>query len=848
MSRPGDNTPPVHKTRIAEATGTENLSKLTAGVSYDGKVITRESDGTYTVDLFDPKITLSGVRLALPILGGLMGLQVRGSVPPQTPVKLVYGKPSHIYAGLSENTTDWLNAKNRSILWGPDMDGEMGVLGDLFATHAEDLLEGEVEFSNLYGVAMEFLTTLMRMKAGDLAAVECHLINDMVRIISRQFRHISGMGEDLLFDHGRPTMERTWSMYRHEVLGLEEEKEAFATLNGDEVDRDEMSTARITRIGRHRFREFIGFAGDFIHSFVTDPPTALVSLASGAAGAGGGKSWIHRNSDGSVLVQSVADIRFERVTRIPVPVRYAHHEDPTVTAAREYESLEAAFVTLPSGISPTDPEDSFQLAYHIRSYSRWLGRYHAFARMLQLGDEYEIPSEVGSPAPDWRNKEADRENANGGVTYYDAYSCFAQLRDGSMLMYDGYGSSVVMSNGNIQVAATRHVDVEAAGDIRFIAGGSILMKARRNIELVATFGGIVMYGFSWLKMLCEKGTLWLRSNAATGKDDSDPEPYAAGLPAPEIAGRTSGLADGYGVLVEAAAGGAAIRSQRGLSLAVDGTPTDEDDTSFDVTVSTRGSAKVYGKAGASLGANGDVSVVGNRMALSCQKLLSDAPEMFFGAKLSAPSIIFRNGKLWCKALESDQVEANALRGPEVGPEAPKPDPTPKEALRPHFNHVGTLTSAIATPAAADAEALALATSARASRASLPVLPWVTPSGGPKWSFPAREEYIWDTREKAAGVIPETLSQQYLRLDGPVGVDRWGGAGYTDWNVRLGIGGPRTNSRGGFGYYELQYQASDEGESLHAPSATPAADLGNVVVEWKPKSQFSIRALKRDEEV
>ena len=244
--KPGDSTPNVKRSRVAESTGSEASTMLTPGTSYTAQVASRQADGTYRVEVDDPNVELSGVRLATPVLGGLLGLQIRCNLPQLTKVKLVYGAVSFIYAVLPENNTDWLNARTRSLLWGPNMDQEQGVTENVFSSHADDLLEGEVEFANLYGIALEFLTTLIRMHAGDRAAVECHLINDMVRVISHQYRHISGIGEDLIFDHGRPTMERTWSMYRHEVIGAEVEKEPFVEMNGDEADRGNMEAKRVT--------------------------------------------------------------------------------------------------------------------------------------------------------------------------------------------------------------------------------------------------------------------------------------------------------------------------------------------------------------------------------------------------------------------------------------------------------------------------------------------------------------------------------------------------------------------------------------------------------------------------
>jgi hypothetical protein len=836
---------------MAEFVSTSKV--LSPGVSYTGQICSRQGDGTYRVTVDDPKVNLAGVRLALPVLGGHLGLQVRCNLTPLTKVKFVYGTPSFIFATIPAHSADVENGHGRSLLWGPNMDGETGVTDNMFSDHPEDMLEGEVEFSNLYGVSLQFLTTLMRMTAGDRAAVECHLINDMVRVVSGQWRHISGLGEDLIFDHGRPTLERGWSSYRHEVLGALAEKDAYAELNGDEADREALQAKRVTALGRHRFREFIGFAGDFIHSFVTDPPATMVSLAEGAnassdsAASVAGKSWIHRNSDGSVIVQSVADIRLERVVRIPVAVRYTHHEDPEITSARVYDKLEADFLKLPQAISPVDPLDVFQMAYHIRSYSRWLSRYHSFARMLQLSGEYSVPRESDSPLPDWCNGEVERRAAgNGRITYYDAYACVAIMRDGSIVLHDGYGSSVMMSNGNVQISAARHIDVEAAGDIRLLAGGSILMKARRNIELSATLGGLVLHSYAWLKMLCEKGTLWLRSNAVTDKSAAAAEPKVPGAPTPEVAGWEEGESDGFAILVEASDGAAAYRSRKGVTVAVDGNTKDEEDTSYDITFLTEAGLTLRGGRSAALQSGSDVSVSGQRLALSAPSILTDATEILVtGASANAPSAVLRNGSFWCKSISSNDLRSNDIYGKEQGPQDPIPDPQPSESLKKHFNHILPLKTPVEAPTGADEDETELLTNAKRARSNPPALPWGVSSAGPEWAFPPKEEYIWDPREKAKGAVPETLTQQYLRLDAETSdPDRWGGPGYSEWELRSTLDGKRTGKKGGFGFYEMQYQADDSGEDLRTPSTTPPAEI-NLVTSWRPRPKFAIQFLKRD---
>jgi len=871
-SKPGDALPKQQQSATTDATGAEAAAALKPGSVYNGTVIARQSDGAYTLQCDQPNQRVEGAALAAPIFGGLMGLNVKCHVPPGTVVKFAYGSPSVIYATIPAANADAKNAKSRSLVWGPDADEAIG-LSDLFSDAAEDLLEGETEITNLFGVAMEFLTTMIRMHAGDRASVECHLINDMVRLISSQYRHVSGLGEELIFDHGRPTRERTWSSYRHEVLGVLKTRDPLAALKGDEVDRDKVAEARVTAMGRSRFLELLGYAGDFIHQFVQDPPATMIRMmeesspgADDGAKSGAGKSWIHQNSDGSIIMQSVADIRFERVCRIPVPVRFGNHEDPEITKNREYEKLDEAgrrLLKLPS-FTEADRGSVFQLAYHIRSYSRWLSRVHSFARVLQLSSEYKVPTEAGSPVPSWTNGEKDKSDENAGTVYYETYSCMTMTRDGSIVMHDGYGGSVVMSNGNIQISASRHLDLECAGDMRLVAGGSIFMKALRNIEISATGGGLVLHGYAWLKGLCEKGTLWLRSNAVTSKEVPAEDVLATkgGGPVPEVAGYEESTTDGVAVLIESAAGRSVYRSEKNMDFLVDGQPEDENDNSANITMFTRGDLAISGRRSTDIHTPGNLTLAGSRsVSIATSTLVSNAGELYIGTNTDAPSLHLKGGKLFCAQFEAALIDANAIRTVKSGGTAPVPDPQPNESIKTHYNHVYALPDNVKVEQPTNENTNALASIARAKRLinSTPAIPWANAQTGPSWGFPDGGEYVWDLRDGDANVVPETVTQQYIRLD-VVGFDEsgepkessdtdyWDGDGYQLWNISTGstLAGkqPRTKAAGGFGLRETQAKANDVGEDLHKPSNVDPADMPLPELKWLRKDKFSMFFLKR----
>ncbi len=833
--QPGDSTRKASTAPAAGATHAGNSSRFTVGATVRGEVVSQQANGTYTVACVAPRKTISGVELASPVFGGLMGFNVRCLLVKGTKVALAYGNPSFIYSVIPRKNEDWRNAGNRTMVWGPKVNDKSATTDT-----PEDMVEGEAEIGNLFGVSMSFLTTLIKMQAGERAKVECHLINDMVRIISSQFRHFSGMGEELIFDHGRPTLERSWSSYRHELMNQLKAGEPVAPLSGDGVKEADVSADRVAAVGRHRFLEYIGFAGDFIHSFVTDPPETMVKMTIDQMESGkrSGKSWLHRGSDGSVVVQSVADIRLERVVRIPVPVRVASHEDSEVTKARQYEKLQSSYLKL-FEFGKMDEKSAYRQAYQLRSYSRWLTRFHAFARMLQLPGEYKLWSEADTPEPSWTNAEDDKDRANPRTEYYDAYACITILRDGSIVMHDHYGAAVTMSNGNLQLSAPRHLDIEAAGDIRMIAGGSILAKARRNIELSATDGGIIFSSYAWLKMMCEKGSTWIRSMAKTADIGEEPEELEGrnGGPVPEVLE--------HGVLIESTAGGIAFRADRQVQVKIDGTGgggSSDDDGISDLNyafVVDAANVRMRTRGHFILGSDKSfILSAGKTMAVNAPALYGSLQEIDFGKNLR-----FSGGKLSVSTMQSNLVQSNSLQGPKIGP-MPDPDQPASRPVGRHLNHIGFLREPVVLTEGENEDGKKALEFAKGQDIRKTPSQWTRSSEGSLWSFPPPEEYSWDSREETQGALVESLTQQYLRSD--VTDDMWGGAGYETWTWSgTGPSGLRMGDyKVGFGSGAMVYR-SKSGEDLHKPSSSSLDSFGNVDLSWNIEP-FTMKTLKRDE--
>ncbi len=365
-----------------------------------------------------------------------------------------------------------------------------------------DLMEGELNLDNLMGVGVSLLRHLSSLEAGDLARVECHLLDDLVRIISKNFKHHSAFGDfKITNDGGKLGVEWQGTSLDHEAWGERNPRDQKAQLDqfGDNVDMAETADG-YNDDGRWRFSQYVGWLGDFVNLFVTDPVNAIGQLAQDQFRAG--KARVHINNDGAVLVQSVADIVLEKVVRIPVPIRIRREEDPQGNRSDDT-------VRNPDQLAQWKPSDSgnlFEMAFQLREYARWLNNLHSLSRFRQMSRDFQVPTESATPVPDLNSSEDDKQKVNGAVNNWRiAYSCIRIYRDGSIQTVDAYGNSFLSTKTGIQVSSTKDILLQAAGSVNIVAGRDINLLAQQNVGITAVQDTLRLKAKNGIWLLVEAG-------------------------------------------------------------------------------------------------------------------------------------------------------------------------------------------------------------------------------------------------------------------------------------------------------------------------------------------------------
>lgn len=746
------------------------------GSLYKGTIVaTRTAQLLYDVAI-EGFGTVSGCYWAAGWFSGLGGIRTTFIPPPGTRVVVLYGSPSMVVSMIPSDTPDMLSSDNRT------MTGELEDTRDSFdgysntgsseigRTHTpfSDMIEGELDISNLMGVGIALLTNFARLSGGGRAIVECHVLNDMVRIVSDTFKHYNAFGEFKIYNDGRLNMRTDGTSYDFEAMGQLDPKDNKYELNDALPDIANIDS--LNRTGRYRFSQFVGFLGDFVHTFVTDPTAVLGELSADAIRSG--KANVHINGDGTVLVQSVAEIAFERVTRIVVPIETKRHEENLEVRAKQMDKLNKSYLKLWN--YGKDMKNAWQVGYQLREYSRWLSQYYSLARFKQLEDSdgaWKVPTEAETPEPKWHGEEKDKKEANNGSDdSYIIYATIRIMRDGGIMSLAGDGSCVHQGNGTVTISSPRHVRIEAAGDVSIVAGQSIFLKARRSIEIFAVVGGLMLKARTWLQQLCEKGSIWIKSDAEEGgSEEGDPET----------------VVHKHGVIIESSQHGVLIHADQELaieSLKKKIIIQTKDDLG-DIDIVSGGNIGI--KAGSS--ANKTLLLYAKELGARADKIMMDPLKFmsisqyatFWAGSAGGASNTIQ--ALHIKRIVAEQVSSRTIKGKKLHN---RPDPQAASAKKcpTHINHINLGTEAdlkLKNHNVEDTDKLRLV-------AEIPVvLPKMT-EGSPVMRMRDNTLYGEDRRFRNDDHLVQTLAQQHLVDDAETQdeYDTW------DWKDDVLLTAPR----------------------------------------------------------
>lgn len=508
-----------------------------------------------------------------------------------------------------------------------------------------DILPGEQEWSTGTGVVMRMLMGFAQLNAGDLAKIEVHLLNDMVRIVSNYFVHHSCGGDELIWSAGRPTKEVHFTSYDFEAEGKEKPEDELAQVENAAVNFDELQKDASNATGRWRLSEYYGFLGDMVHRFVTTPTEVASNIMENSFRAGQYRSWV--GSDGTLLIQSAGGVHVEVTQYIVIPSILKQWNDPEFDCQEAMKDLDDEFLQV-WGSGP-DWTDMKYACWQLRYYLKYITLYHSLARFHQMEKKgyCKLPTEKDAPERKATAGQEDVELATPAANYRGkGHAAFVMDAGGSVSLISNGNTSVIMNQGNIQIACPGNLELKVGGNIS-MTGKNVAIHATHIMEIISFFGSLTLKARTLWQALCEAGTLWLKGDAKY--DGSSAEEASEAYPLDDTAPEAH--FEKYSVVIDASQGKTLVHGAKGAVLGA----TDKE-------------AGVYVQAS---GADSDVFISSNRHVIfkatqnivnGCISWINDAVKTYIGSTITKIGDYFAvsAGIVACRGIQSNTVSSRSI--------------------------------------------------------------------------------------------------------------------------------------------------------------------------------------------
>ena len=497
--------------------------------------------------VFDPQARSTAICTAMHPYGSTgtaMGARsISGGYPPHTPVYVLEAGGTRVILGVAlATTTNLKNLVSDMIV----MRSQVGAADPKASMHFDplnqkeglsycdvgrplDALGGDWGQINELGVAV-FLGKLMAcLRASDMAKIEAFWGDDLLRVFGYNLQTYTGMREEYeIADEGEGNLVRRTSPFLWEAIGAREvldsaveekkgrSKDPEASAWWEPKKKDQLIIPRHTLLR--------GYMGDIEHEWVQVPGKNMPDQESFSNFTKYiGVFEQSKGVTGAYFVRSAKEISFEKSILIPVPKELKAPDDATGDNRKNYHAAGSSRLgekgplpKLPEYKFP-EKEDAngwFSYLYDVQAwmYNRVIigGLYHHttdgggkdwyLPAESELVDEFldkvksasidgsklNIGNKFMVSLPDLAKLKVDHREGHTAVRYYQSRAIFKIQEDGSILIEDGYGSSIQMKGGSIELSCVGDVFMRPGRNIINWAPRDFIAKAGNCVDITAS--------------------------------------------------------------------------------------------------------------------------------------------------------------------------------------------------------------------------------------------------------------------------------------------------------------------------------------------------------------------------
>jgi hypothetical protein len=357
-----------------------------------------------------------------------------------------------------------------------------------------DVVQGEKVIANEFGVLLGLFQMMAVLKGSELAQVQCHFLDDLVRVISHNFQHYHALGEHNIFHDGKGLhLEIGMTHDPIEGLGIPDpgiDIDGTPALTDTTTNTEggtefyKIEDERLKAI--ERLKVFIGKLGDFINILLVAPADEKRKLdGTVPLEPDRGLLQFHAGMDGLLIIRSVQGIILEKTNWIRVPTRIRTPEDPEGDKGTDinYEMRDA----FDFDDTYTDSGTPFLYYLQLRDYLAYIEEERNYSGFKSHKKDFFLNDDISKETDLVELKYVDPIT---GVSFQKKRSIIGLMPNGGLSLMDTWGSAFIMEGGNIYVQPAKDIVYQPMRNFVVKAGGSIALSAKNDFDISCTDGGM----------------------------------------------------------------------------------------------------------------------------------------------------------------------------------------------------------------------------------------------------------------------------------------------------------------------------------------------------------------------
>jgi len=391
-----------------------------------------------------------------------------------------------------------------------------------------DAYPGDTTILNNLGCGLFVGALQASLISGMDCSVELHYIDALLRINSYNFEQNTAGSETLAYcDAGDYTEIKRLNPYVVESLGASGEYSPIpkveAQIRSKSQDRTELTgnykPELETQLGWFRYSEFSGYLANLKLNFVTAPIVKKVRDSKDTEQDEAGLFREHVDSSGAYSVVSAKSISLIKDCFIPIPKEKYRADDSrgskveSISEDRESNAPNLADYTIEGA---TNEEEHASLLYSAASSDSAAFKTHrSLVHFRERKDDWTLKEIDEVDLAGFRSSIDSNGyiNAANGVSksryfaklpqigtlkinsreqvkYFASRSMIMMHEDGSIHLQDGYGSTISMRAGSIDISCPGDITLRPGKNLVSIAGDSVSTIAGNDVELSANLGDL----------------------------------------------------------------------------------------------------------------------------------------------------------------------------------------------------------------------------------------------------------------------------------------------------------------------------------------------------------------------